>query len=51
MHSMDGPMKHYPNILVPLCVAGLVALGIVALNKDGFILFRFGDGEMMIDGR
>ena len=51
MHSIDGPMKHYFNILMPLCVVGLVALGIVALNKDGFILFRFGEGEMLIDGR
>ena len=42
---------HYLNILMPLCVAGLVTLGIVALNQDGFVLFRFGEGEMMIDGR
>ena len=42
---------HYINILMPLCVVGLVVLGIVALSQDGFVLFRFGDGEMMIDGR
>ena len=44
-------MKHSFNILMSLCVAALVTLGIVALNKDGFILFRFNGGEMMIDGR
>lgn len=39
------------NILMPLCVVGLVTLGIVALERDGFIRFQFGDGEMVIDGR
>ena len=44
-------MKHSFDILMPLCVAALFALGIVALNNDGFVLFRFNGGEMMIDGR
>lgn len=42
---------HYVNILMPLCIAGLVTLGVVALERDGFVRFRFGDGEMVIDGR
>ena len=44
-------MKHSFSILIPLCVAALVTLGIVALNKNGFVLVRFNGGEMMIDGR
>lgn len=44
-------MKHYVSILMPLCVAGLVVLGIVALNKDGVVVLRFGEGKVMIDGR
>ncbi len=44
-------MKHYFNILIPFCVAGLVVVSIVTLEKGGFFLFRFGDGEMVIDGR
>lgn len=44
-------MKHYFNILGPLCVIGLIALGIVALHKQGFVLFEFGDGKVVIDGR
>lgn len=44
-------MKHYVTILIPFCVVGLVVVSIATLEKDGFVLFRFGDGEMVIDGR
>lgn len=44
-------MKHYFTILIPFCVTGLIAVSIIALNQDGFVLFRFSGGEMIIDGR
>ena len=50
-NGVETMKLHYLNILVPFCIVGIVALGIVALERDGFILFRFGEGEMVIDGR
>lgn len=44
-------MKHYPTIAASLLITGIVVLGVVALNQQGFIRFRFGDGELLIDGR
>ncbi len=48
---MDGIMKYSFNMVMTFCIAGLVVLGSVALNQDGFILLRFDKGEMVIDGR
>ncbi|MBE9067888.1 hypothetical protein IQ260_14635 [Leptolyngbya cf. ectocarpi LEGE 11479] len=44
-------MKYYPTIAASLLITGIVVLGVVALNQQGFIRFRFGDGELLIDGR
>lgn len=44
-------MKHSLNILIPLCVAGVILLGSVALNNQGFVLVEFGKGKVLIDGR
>lgn len=44
------PMKHSLNILILFCVAGVVLLGSVALQNQGFVRLKFPDGELLIDG-
>lgn len=44
-------MKYYPTIAASLFITGLITLGVIALNQEGFVHFRFGEGELLIDGR
>ncbi|MFG6105362.1 hypothetical protein U2F10_24115 [Leptothoe sp. EHU-05/26/07-4] len=41
---------HYLNILVPLCVVGLVILGIVALENQGIVQIKSEWLDILIDG-
>lgn len=44
-------MKHSLNILILFCVAGIVLLGSVALENQGFVRLKFPEGELIIDGK
>ncbi len=46
----NSTMKHYATILIPLCVASMVTLGVVALQQQGFILLELGNSSLLIDG-
>lgn len=43
-------MKHYLTILMPVCVAGIVTLGIVALKSQGVVQIKSDWLDIVIDG-